>query len=67
MQFGLVKLPVVVISKEDDGAIRPWQGATDLLRNIVPVPQEAGVEGLHLQPPAGQYIISGTLEEDQAV
>jgi hypothetical protein len=63
----LVKVPIVVISEEDDGAIRPWQGTTDLLRNPIPVPQATGVVGFHLQPASSQHIVASTLEEDETV
>lgn len=56
----------MVISEEDDGAIRPWQGATDLLRDPGPVPQAAGIVGLHLHRASSQHIVAGALEEDKA-
>lgn len=66
LQFGLVKAPVAVISEEDDGTVGPRQGATDLLRDTVPVLQASGIVGLHLQSTSGQYVVAGTLEEDQS-
>lgn len=66
-QFGLVQAPVAVISEEDDGAIFPWQGTADLLRDTLPVLQAAGVVGLHFQSSLDQHIVAGTLEEDDAV
>lgn len=56
----------MVISEEDDGAIGPWQGTTDLLRDTTPVLQASRVVRLHLQAPSGQHVVASTLEEDEA-
>ena len=66
LEFGLVEAPVAVVSEEDDGAVRPGQGATDLLGDTAPVPQASGVVGLHLQPFSGQHIVASAFEEDEA-
>lgn len=67
LQLGLVKFPVLVIPKEVDGAIAVGHSPRRARGQPCPVPQAAGVVGLHAQGLLAHHEVLGALEEDQAL